>query len=48
MPAQYPDYVAPKDAADAKARQYEDSHHDRAGQDKSAPKGSSKPHSVRN
>ena len=41
------DYVAPKDKADAQARQYEESHdHERAGHEKSAPSHQAKPKSV--
>jgi hypothetical protein len=39
--------VVPRDAAEAKAQEYEDGHHDRAGHNKQAPSGASKPHSVR-
>ena len=42
------DYVAPKDKSEAQARDYEDSHHDRAGHEKQGTSGSAKPHSVRN
>lgn len=43
------DYVPPKDAAEAKAREYEDAHdHARAGKEKQGTSGSTKPHSVRN
>ena len=43
------DYVPPKDAADAKAREYEETHdHARGGHEKQGTNTSSKPHSVRN
>lgn len=47
---QQDDYVPPKDAADAKAREYEDKYveHTRAGHDKTGDKHSAKPSSVRN
>ena len=41
------DFVAPKDSADAKARAWEDGHHDRAGHGKAAPTACNKPRSVR-
>nr|CCC50351.1 conserved hypothetical protein [Trypanosoma vivax Y486] len=41
------DYVPPKDKAEVLAEMYEDSHHDRAGSNKSAPSHQSKPKSVR-
>ncbi len=43
------DYVPPKDAADAKAQEYEDKYdHARGGHNKQGTSGSVKPHSVRN
>ena len=39
----------PRDAAEAKAQEFEDKHdHQRGGHDKQGTSGSSKPHSVRN